>query len=143
KWAVVATSLGFGLLHFQNAGATFGSLSLVTLAGVFLAAVLIATRSLYAAWMAHFAWNWMIAAVFHSAVSGNPFESPGYRYVDAGPDWLTGGVWGPEGGIPAAMGMMVGIAFLFGRRRGARPHGAPPVHSQVRETNSTTDVENA
>lgn len=116
-WAVAVTSLGFGLLHLANPGATAWSVTLVTLAGVFLAAVLLATRSLYAAWAAHFAWNWVLAAVFHTAVSGYPFETPGYRYVDAGPDWATGGVWGPEGGLPAALGMLAGIALLMRRRR--------------------------
>ena len=69
-WAIVATSVGFGLLHLQNAGANVQSVSLVMLAGVFLATVLYATKSLYAAWMAHFAWNWTMAVVFHTAVSG-------------------------------------------------------------------------
>ena len=117
KWAVVATSVGFGLLHITNNGATVSSVALVTLAGFFLAGVLFATRSLYAAWMAHFAWNWTLAAVFHASVSGYPFEAPRYRYVDAGPDWATGGEWGPEGGLPAALGMIGGMAFLFMRRR--------------------------
>lgn len=116
-WSIAATSIGFGLLHLKNPGATAGSVALVTLAGFFLAAVVYATRSLYAAWMAHFAWNWTMAVVFHAAVSGLPLESPGYRYVDAGPDWATGGVWGPEGGIPAALGMMAGMALLISRRR--------------------------
>ncbi len=117
-WAVVATSVGFSLLHIMNEGASVESLTLVMLAGLFLAAVLVATRSLYAAWMAHFAWNWTMAVVFHTAVSGYPLESPGYRYVDAGPDWATGGDWGPEGGIPAGLGMVggAGLAFLLARR---------------------------
>jgi CAAX protease family protein len=120
KWAILATSVGFGLLHLMNNGATAESLGLVTLAGVFLATVMYATRSLYAAWMAHFAWNWVMAAVFHAAVSGIPFEAPSYRYVDAGPDWATGGDWGPEGGIPAALGMGAGIAVLYGSKRPRR-----------------------
>jgi membrane protease YdiL (CAAX protease family) len=120
-WAVIATSVGFGLIHLQNPGATATSMGYVMLAGVFLFAVLYATRSLYAAWMAHFAWNWTIAAVFHAAVSGYPFESPGYRYVDAGPDWATGGEWGPEAGIPAALGMLAGIAFFLRRRAVSAP----------------------
>jgi CAAX protease family protein len=120
-WAIAATSIGFGLLHLQNPGATAGSVAMVTLAGFFLAAVVYATRSLYAAWMAHFAWNWTMAVLFHAAVSGFPLESPGYRYVDAGPDWATGGQWGPEGGLAAAAGMVGGIALLISRRRrGAR-----------------------
>jgi membrane protease YdiL (CAAX protease family) len=116
-WAIAATSIGFGLLHLQNPGATAGSVAMVTLAGFFLAAVVYATRSLYAAWMAHFAWNWTMAVLFHAAVSGLPLESPGYRYVDAGPDWATGGQWGPEGGLAAAIGMVGGIALLVSRRR--------------------------
>jgi len=113
RWGVVATSLGFGLLHLANNGATASSVTMVTFAGFFLAGVLYATKSLYAAWMAHFAWNWTMAAAFHTPVSGYPFESPSYRYVDAGPDWATGGEWGPEGGVPAAIGMIAVLAFLF------------------------------
>lgn len=116
-WAVGITSLGFGLLHLMNPGATPWSVAVVTLAGVFLAGVLLATGSLYAAWAAHFAWNWVLAVAFHTAVSGYPFETPGYRYVDAGPDWATGGAWGPEGGLPAALGMLAGIGLLIRRRR--------------------------
>jgi membrane protease YdiL (CAAX protease family) len=119
-WAVVATSVGFGLLHLSNNGANAESVGLVTLAGFFLAAVVWATRSLYAAWMAHFAWNWTMAVLFHVAVSGYPMEAPGYRYVDAGPDWATGGAWGPEGGVPAALGMLAGVVVLFSYRRASQ-----------------------
>ncbi len=118
RWAVAATSVGFGLLHLRNPDATGRSLGLVVLAGVFLGYVLYATQSLYAAWMAHFAWNWTMAVVFHTAVSGIAMESPRYRYVDAGPSWATGGGWGPEGGIPAGAGMCagMGIVYFVGRR---------------------------
>ena len=118
-WAIAATSVGFGLLHLQNNGANVQSLTLVTIAGIFLATVLYATKSLYAAWMAHFAWNWTMAVAFHTAVSGIPLEAPGYRYVDAGPDWATGGEWGPEGGVLGGAGMVGGatLSYLLARRR--------------------------
>jgi membrane protease YdiL (CAAX protease family) len=120
--SVAVTSIAFGLLHLRNPGANVQSVALVTLAGVFLATVRITTGSLYAAWAAHFAWNWMMAAVFHASVSGLAFDAPGYRYVDAGPDWATGGVWGPEGGIPAGLAMIggTGLLLLRLRRRGER-----------------------
>lgn len=123
--AISFTSIAFGLLHYANPGVTAASLGLVTLAGFFLAAVLYATRSLYAAWMAHFAWNFTMAVLFHTVVSGLPMEAPGYRYVDAGPDWATGGPWGPEGGVPAALGMIAGMAFLFAARQGMVRRGIP------------------
>jgi membrane protease YdiL (CAAX protease family) len=115
--AIAITSIGFGLLHRFNPGATNQSVTVVVLAGVFLAAILVITRSLYAAWMAHFAWNWSMAEVLHSAVSGIHFPYSSYRIDGAGPTWLSGGAWGPEGGAAAVAGMAVGVALLVQWRR--------------------------
>jgi membrane protease YdiL (CAAX protease family) len=120
RTALIAMSIIFGLLHLRNPGASVESVLLVILAGFFLGGILIATRSLYAAWMAHFAWNWTMAVVFHTAVSGLPLESPDYRVVDAGPDWVTGGVWGPEGGAAGGLGMLAGLVYLYARRNTRR-----------------------
>jgi uncharacterized protein len=115
-WAVALTSFGFGLLHLGNPGWTATSIAIVTLAGIYLAVVLIATQSLYATWIAHFAWNWAMAALLHVPVSGLPLARPDYQMVDAGPDWLTGGAWGPEGGAAGAAGMFAGLGYLYWRR---------------------------
>lgn len=115
--ALVLTSVGFGLLHRFNPGATTQSICVVILAGAFLAAILVITRSLYAVWMAHFAWNWSMAEVLHSAVSGINFPYSSYRMDGAGPTWLSGGAWGPEGGAAAVAGMAVGVALLVQWRR--------------------------
>jgi hypothetical protein len=115
--ALVVTSLLFGLAHLQNPGVTVVSISMVVLAGFFLGGVLLVTGSLWAAFAAHLAWNWTLSAAVHAAVSGLPFVMPDYRTVDAGPDWLTGGAWGPEGGLGAGVGMLAAIALL--RWRGA------------------------
>jgi uncharacterized protein len=118
-WAVAITSSLFGLLHMQNPGANVQSVIIVALAGVFLAAIRIGTDSLYAAAVAHFAFNWVMAALFHVPVSGFAFEYPAYRYVDAGPDWATGGMWGPEIGVPSAVTMIAGSWLVFRWRTGA------------------------
>jgi hypothetical protein len=60
-----------------------------------------------------------MAALFHVAVSGTGFPTPDYRVVDAGPDWVTGGPWGPEGGVAAAAGMLAAVFLLLGRRSAA------------------------
>jgi CAAX protease family protein len=117
RWAVLLTSVMFGLLHLTNPGASAESVALVTLAGVFLAAVRVVLDSLYAAWMAHLAWNWVMAVPLHAAVSGVRFESPEYQAVTTPPAWLSGGAWGPEGGAMAGLGMIGGLAYLYTRRR--------------------------
>ena len=114
--AVGITSLLFGLAHLFNVGVTIESFVNVTLAGVFLAAVRLSFDSLYAASAAHAAWNWVMAVPFHAAVSGIQFDSPDYRTVSQGPAWLTGGAWGPEGGVAAALGMLAGLAYLHRAR---------------------------
>lgn len=117
RWAVGTTSLVFGLLHLANVGATVESVLVVTMAGVFLAAVRVVFDSLYAAWGAHLAWNWVMAVPLHAPVSGMKFDAPDYRALESGPDWITGGVWGPEGGVAAVLGMAAGLAYLHSRHR--------------------------
>jgi membrane protease YdiL (CAAX protease family) len=121
--ALFVTSALFGVLHLQNAGATAWSTAAVTLAGGFLGMVRLATGSLYAAWAAHLAWNFVMAGILHTPVSGLGMTAPNYRIVDAGPDWLTGGPWGPVGGAAAMLGMVV--AFIYLQRRPRREEPAP------------------
>ncbi|MDQ8153576.1 MAG: type II CAAX endopeptidase family protein [Gemmatimonadota bacterium] len=115
--AVTWTSVLFALLHLLNPGVTAQAIVLVALAGVFLAIVRLALDSLWAAWLAHFAYNFVQVAVFHTPVSGLAVPQPMYRTVSAGPDWLTGGAWGPEAGAAAAVGML-GVSFLLSVRAG-------------------------
>ena len=131
RGALLLTSAIFGALHLWNPGADLRTTALVTLAGIFLGGILLLTDSLYAAWMAHFAWNWSMAAVLHTSVSGLPFTAPGYEVVDGGPDWATGGSWGPEGGAGAALGMIVGLWLLLSwrRRRMPSPNGIQRVET--------------
>lgn len=138
RGAVLATSAAFALLHVGNPGATPLAIALVAMAGIFLGAVRLATRSLYAAWMAHAGWNWTLAAVFHVSVSGWPFVAPDYRVVDGGPDWATGGAWGPEGGAGAALGMAMALALLNawprrGRAADDTQHASRPAGVEERE----------
>lgn len=119
---IVATSVVFGLLHIQNAGATWQSVALVTLAGIFLGGIRVATGSLYAAWAAHVSWNFVMAGVLHSAVSGIGMGTPNYRIVDSGPDWATGGAWGPEAGLLTGVGLAAGIYLMLRRKAVEQTH---------------------
>lgn len=113
KGTVLVTSVLFSLVHFENPGAGPLPLLVVFLAGVWLAAVLLATGSLFAAWLAHLAWNWTLVGLLHAPVSGFHVPPPAYQTVNAGPVWATGGVWGPEGGVFAALGLIAVTWYLL------------------------------
>ena len=115
RGAVALTSVMFGVLHMRNPGATVSSVLVVIAAGVLLATVRVRTDSVYAASMTHLAWNWTMAVPFHALVSGIRFEAPGYRAVTQGPPWLSGGEWGPEGGLIAALGITLGWVWVYTR----------------------------
>jgi membrane protease YdiL (CAAX protease family) len=115
KLALIVTSVVFGLLHAWNPNPDAESILAVIVAGFFLGAIFLATRSLYAAGAAHFAWNWVMSGALHIAVSGLPSPDPDYRVVETGPDWLTGGPWGPEGGLMAVLAMFIVVFYLYGR----------------------------
>ncbi|GAC1421632.1 MAG: type II CAAX endopeptidase family protein [Gemmatimonadaceae bacterium] len=115
KTALVITSIAFGFVHAWNPGADAESILAVMVAGFFLGVILLATRSLYAAGAAHFAWNWVMAVALHIEVSGVSSPNPDYRTIETGPTWLTGGAWGPEGGLAAVAAMFVAIFYLYGR----------------------------
>jgi membrane protease YdiL (CAAX protease family) len=124
-FAVAITSVLFAVLHLLNPDPTFLSVGMVALAGVFLAAIRLTTGSLWAAWMGHLAWNLVQAVVLHAPVSGLPLPTPGYRLEDHGPAWLTGGSWGPEGGLAAAAGMLAASFLLV--RYNAKDRDSPDV----------------
>lgn len=111
--ARLSSAIAFGAVHLSNPGAGVQTTVIVVLAGWCLALVR-ERQGLPGAWSAHLAWNWIMAAVLHVPVSGLPFATPGYRTILDGPAWVTGGSWGPEGGIIAAF--VLGAAALWARR---------------------------
>lgn len=116
-WALITTSLLFGAVHLTNTGATVLSTAAVALAGIFLGLVRLSSGSLYAAWAAHLAWNLTMAIGLRTPVSGTNIALSGYQTVDNGPDWLTGGAWGPEGGAAAMVGIGLASWYLWRRLR--------------------------
>ena len=123
RGAIVITSVVFGVLHAFNPNVAVTAIVLVTIAGLFLGAIVYHMRSLWAATAAHFAWNLTLAVFLHAAVSGQEMPAGDYRVIDSGPDWATGGAWGPEGGAGAIVGMLAAVALLLRRRRGGAGGG--------------------
>jgi hypothetical protein len=78
----------------------------------------------------------------HTLISGRSLPHPDYQIVDSGPDWITGGVWGPEGGIGAGLGILAGIGYLYARFGPAMfglQRAAPAASSTVERENTAAD----
>jgi membrane protease YdiL (CAAX protease family) len=98
--AVVMLAAFFALAHVLNPAVTTLAIVNVGLAGVFLGATFYMPGGLWTATAAHFAWNYGLATM-GAPVSGLPFLLPGIDYLPGSPTWLSGGTFGPEGGVIA------------------------------------------
>jgi uncharacterized protein len=96
--AIVVLSLLFALTHITNPDVTVQALGNITLAGILLSLAFYSPGGMWAAFGAHAGWN-LTLALLGAPVSGLPFDIPLVDYTMGGPGWLTGGAFGPEGGL--------------------------------------------
>ena len=113
--AILLTSVPFGLGHLSNPNAIPGATFVNTvLAGVWLAAAYLRTRSLWLPLGVHWGWNWALGWFFGLPISGlTLFSHPLLIATDEGPAWLTGGRYGIEGGIAATIALTLSTIFLW------------------------------
>ena len=88
------------------------------LAGVWLAVAYWRTRTLWLPLGIHWAWNWALGSVVGLPVSGITTlnRAPLLRATDAGPEWLTGGAYGIEGGAACTFALIVSTVFVWKTR---------------------------
>jgi len=133
--ALALTATAFALLHLGNPGASlFGTLN-VAATGVFLGIVYLKTLSLWWATGAHLGWNWAHGYLADVPVSGlELLDAPFYDGYARGPEWLSGGSYGPEGSLVATV-VIVAVVFWSWRagflRAGASALSARPLVSPL------------
>jgi membrane protease YdiL (CAAX protease family) len=118
RWpALVLLSVLFALAHALNPNATAPGLANIALAGILLSLAFFAPGGIWTAWGAHLGWNATLAAL-DAPVSGTPFRIPFIDYEPGGPWWLTGGAFGPEGGLTATVAICAAIvvAWRWGKK---------------------------
>jgi membrane protease YdiL (CAAX protease family) len=104
--AVLIASVLFGSTHIFFEGASTLSLISNSLGGVMYGLAFILTGRIWLGLGLHFAWNFVQGPILGFILSGHPVDHALFHVDDLGPVWLTGGLYGPEGGI-------VGIGFRF------------------------------
>lgn len=111
--ATLLASAAFALAHGDNPEVDTVALLNIFLAGVLLSVAYLRTRSLWFATAVHMGWNWMMGTVLALPVSGLVLvDTPLYDGHPGGPRWLTGGGFGPEGGLVATLAFLLILAAV-------------------------------
>lgn len=112
--ATLIMSFLFALVHGANPNvAAFGYLNIFA-AGVMLSLAVLWTGSLWFASALHLGWNWSMAGLLNLPVSGlELFDTPLYQGTATGPRWLTGGAFGPEGGVAGSLAVALAIGLMW------------------------------
>jgi membrane protease YdiL (CAAX protease family) len=105
---VLVAGLVFAFFHSLNPGVTPLGLGNIALAGIFLGVAFYAPGGLWTAFGAHLGWNATLAAL-DAPVSGLPFDIPLLDYCAGDPVWLSGGGFGPEGGLIATFAITAAL----------------------------------
>lgn len=111
--AVAATSLLFGFAHFLNPHRTWVSTLNTALVGVPFCVAYLRTRSLWMPVGMHFVWNFLLGFFLGLPVSGITIPASFLTSKVQGPVWLTGGDYGPEGGLLATGAILIASAYLL------------------------------
>jgi len=131
--AWVLSSSFFGLLHALSPNATVLSTLNIALAGMMLGLGYVLTGELATPIGLHVTWNFFQGNVYGFPVSGrDPTGATFLTTEQAGPNLLTGGPFGPEGGLLAPAAMVLGLVLISLRVR--RRTGKLGLHTPLAES---------
>ena len=135
--AIAAVSVAFAAVHGFNPHLTVFSLVNIFLAGVWLGTAYAVSGSLWLPAGMHFGWNFLQGTIIGFPVSGSVTRGL-FLSIERGDDWITGGSFGPEGGVLATLVLCVGTgALLLPRWRSAWKHRLPlPAYESMTRSES-------
>jgi hypothetical protein len=114
----------FAAAHAQNPHMTVLSALNVALAGVLFSIAYMKTRSLWLPFGIHWAWNFCQTTLYGFPGSGLAPGSHALVITEAtGPAWITGGAFGPEGGILSTLALMIATWYVLKAAYLAAPEG--------------------
>lgn len=121
RWpAAMITAVIFGAMHLTNPGSGLGSTLGITVIGIGFTYLILETGSMWMAMAVHLSWNLFEGAVYGLPNSGAPERFSILATTAHGPEWWTGGSFGPEAGVISAIATVVGLLlFRWWERRRA------------------------
>ncbi|MFK7803097.1 MAG: lysostaphin resistance A-like protein [Anaerolineae bacterium] len=116
-WAsIIVSSLVFAALHLLNDNLSIIAMLNLFLAGVFFAVYALKEGGLWGACGIHTTWNWTMGHILGFEVSGSSFGGPDsvlFDLMETGPDWITGGLFGPEGGVVVTIVVILLTIYFY------------------------------
>jgi membrane protease YdiL (CAAX protease family) len=110
--AVIASSLIFAMVHVLNPNVQPLAMVGLFCAGLLLATAYLVSRSLWLPIGLHIGWN--LAEIHLLGFPGSGMPEPALmRSVVHGPELVTGGAFGPEGGLVGLAATVTGIVILL------------------------------
>jgi len=111
--SLTISSVLFGVFHLANPHGTLISGICITTAGFMLGAAFIYSRNLWMPIALHFAWNFTQSGIYGAVTSGNEKTSSLLEAKIQGPEFITGGAFGPEGSIQAILFCALATVLLL------------------------------
>ncbi len=113
---VLLSSAIFALAHVFNPNLSWQAFLGLFLSGLFLAFGYVRTKQLWLPIGLHIGWNFFEGTVFGFPVSGQYYYQL-VRQTVIGPDIITGGAFGPEGGLLLLPALLIGAIGVYGYTR--------------------------
>jgi len=112
--ATLTIALIFAFAHSKNPNVSLFGLINVGLAGIWLSIAYFKTKALWLPIGLHISWNFFQGFVYSFPVSGTTSEKDQIgKAIVMGPEWFTGGAFGPEGGALATIMLIVGTLVIL------------------------------
>ena len=118
-WAVLISCVLYGVVHATNPNAGIISSSIIVLFGFMRLYGYLRTSQLWLSMGMHAGWNFFQGPVFGFAASGYETETILVHKLN-GPDWLTGGKFGPEGSVFTVIIVLIAILSMYWWTRGRK-----------------------
>jgi hypothetical protein len=107
----MVSSLVFAMAHALNGPTLLGWLNLFFF-GIMAALWALAEGGLWGASAWHAGWNWTLGSLLGMAVDRSSRSGLLISVRATGPGFITGGPFGPDGGIAATGVLLIGIGIL-------------------------------
>jgi membrane protease YdiL (CAAX protease family) len=119
--AALFTGMAFGFLHGRNPDVSEMAVANTVFFGILFGLCLVWSRSLWLPYGMHLGWNFSLAAL-GAPISGLRIKGTDLETVPVGSPLWDGGAYGPEGGLAAALLVLL-LAFLAWKLGGAETGG--------------------